>query len=145
MATPLVLVVAFPRLPVDEVGSEPRRCGPEPRDSDALGGSASRALVAWGQLYVDQGDQRDLAAGTHSGFVNFRAEAQPDGTGILTGTFSATGAPRRGLLCRLVKVVRLWASGQKVFTGCTNASWWVILKAALSLCGPRRSWTAVAS
>lgn len=40
------------------------------------------------QLYVDRGDQRDL---NDSGFVNFRAEAQPDGAGIFTGTFSSTG------------------------------------------------------
>lgn len=33
------------------------------------------------------------AGGVDSGFVNFRAKAQPDGTGILTGSFSASGTP----------------------------------------------------
>ncbi len=54
-------------------------------------GSASRALLAWGQLYVDRGDQRDIDSGADSGWINFRAEAQPDGAGILTGTFSTRG------------------------------------------------------
>lgn len=33
----------------------------------------------------------DVAGGVDSGFINFRAKAQPDGTGILSGTFSANG------------------------------------------------------
>jgi hypothetical protein len=41
------------------------------------------------------------AGGVDSGFVNFRAKAQPDGTGILTGSFSASGAPHV-LLCLLL-------------------------------------------
>ncbi len=35
---------------------ESLRCGPVPPDSAALGGTASRSLVAWGQLYTDRGD-----------------------------------------------------------------------------------------
>ena len=47
--------------------------------------------VAWGQLYIDAGDQKDLGPAS-SGWLNLRAEAQPYGTGVLTGTFSSTGA-----------------------------------------------------
>lgn len=53
-------------------------------------GSASGAWVAWGQLYIDSGEENDLHTGGE--FVNFRAEVQPSGNGMLTGTFSSTGA-----------------------------------------------------
>ncbi|EIE26263.1 hypothetical protein COCSUDRAFT_64412 [Coccomyxa subellipsoidea C-169] len=92
LQTPLTLLVAFPRLPMQGAPREALRCGPAPPDSAALGGTASRSLVAWGQLYTDRGDQvLDVAGGVDSGFINFRAKAQPDGTGILSGTFSADG------------------------------------------------------
>ena len=55
--TPLTLLVAFPRLPMQGAPQEALRCGPAPPDSAALGGTASRSLVAWGQLYTDRGDQ----------------------------------------------------------------------------------------
>ena len=46
--------------------------------------------VAWGQLYVDRGDQKNLGP-EDSGWLNIRAEAQPYGTGVLTGVFSPSG------------------------------------------------------
>lgn len=46
--------------------------------------------VAWGQLYVDRGDQKNLGP-EDSGWLNFRAKAQPYGNGVLTGTFSPSG------------------------------------------------------
>ena len=52
-------------------------------------GSADGAWAAWGQLYIDNGEETDLALG--GVFVNFRAEVQPSGNGMLTGTFSSTG------------------------------------------------------
>lgn len=55
--TPLTLLVAFPRLPMQGAPQEALRCGPAPPDSAALGGTASRSLAAWGQLYTDRGDQ----------------------------------------------------------------------------------------
>lgn len=54
-----------------------------------LAGSASGAWVAWGQLYIDQGEEQDLVE--RGLVVNFRAEVQPNGHGMLTGTFSSAG------------------------------------------------------
>jgi hypothetical protein len=45
--------------------------------------------VAWGQLYIDQGEEQDLVE--RGLVVNFRAEVQPNGHGMLTGTFSSSG------------------------------------------------------
>ena len=46
--------------------------------------------VAWGQLYIDRGDQKNLGP-EDSGWLNIRAEAQPYGSGVLTGVFSPSG------------------------------------------------------
>ena len=56
---------------------------------DGFAGSASGAWVAWGQLYIDQGEEQDLVE--RGLVVNFRAEVQPSGHGMLTGTFSSSG------------------------------------------------------
>ena len=56
-------------------------------------GSASGAWVAWGQLYIDEGEEQELEE--RGEFVNFRAEVQPSGNGMLTGTFSSTGISHR--------------------------------------------------
>ena len=53
-------------------------------------GSASGAWVAWGQLFIDTGEEQEMEE--RGEYVNFRAEVQPSGTGILTGTFSSSGA-----------------------------------------------------
>ena len=53
-------------------------------------GSASGAWVAWGQLFIDTGEEQEMEE--RGEYVNFRAEVQPSGNGILTGTFSSSGA-----------------------------------------------------
>lgn len=58
-------------------------------ECDNFAGSASGAWVAWGQLYIDQGEEQDLVE--RGLVVNFRAEVQPNGHGMLTGTFSSSG------------------------------------------------------
>ena len=56
---------------------------------NVFAGSANGAWVAWGQLYIDQGEEQDLVE--RGLVVNFRAEVQPNGHGMLTGTFSSSG------------------------------------------------------
>ena len=67
-------------------------------------GSASGTWVAWGQLYIDNGEETDLALG--GVFVNFRAEVQPSGNGMLTGTFSSTGQAPTSVLSTSISATR---------------------------------------
>ena len=67
-------------------------------------GSASGTWVAWGQLYIDNGEETDLALG--GVFVNFRAEVQPSGNGMLTGTFSSTGQLSTSVLSASISASR---------------------------------------
>lgn len=46
--------------------------------------------MAWGQLFIDTGEEQEMEE--RGEYVNFRAEVQPSGNGILTGTFSSSGA-----------------------------------------------------
>ena len=67
-------------------------------------GSANGAWVAWGQLYIDHGEETDLALG--GVFVNFRAEVQPSGNGMLTGTFSSPGPVSTGVLSASISAMQ---------------------------------------
>lgn len=88
--TRLTLVVALSRTPLGSASIDVQRCGPLPADRALLARTAGRTQAAWGQLYVDRGDQKELGP-ADSGWLNLRAEAQPYGTGVLTGIFSSTG------------------------------------------------------
>ena len=48
--------------------------------------------MAWGQLFIDNGEGQEVEE--RGEYVNFRAEVQPSGHGILIGTFSSSGAAR---------------------------------------------------